>query len=87
MADAGSVVSATVGKFSYQSGASGSVAGSMLCSLSLYPGSATAATCLVSDLIGSGISYYNSTNVYWVTSEQGKSAAYLNGIGFQVTEV
>lgn len=33
MADAGSVVSATIGKFSYQSGASGSAAGSMLCSL------------------------------------------------------
>ena len=55
--------------------------------ISLYPGSATAATCVVSDLIGSGISYYNGTNVYWVTEEQGKSAAYLNSIGFPVTEV
>lgn len=33
MADAGSVVSATIGKFSYQPVASGSAAGSMLCSL------------------------------------------------------
>lgn len=36
MADAGGVVSATVGKFSYQSGSSGSAAGKILCDLAYH---------------------------------------------------
>lgn len=52
-----------------------------------YPGKATATSCIVKDLIGSGIAYYNGDNIQYVTAAQGKDAAYLSSIGFPVTEV
>lgn len=52
-----------------------------------YPGKATTTSCIVKDLIGSGITYYNGDNIQYVTAAQGKDAAYLNSIGFPVTEV
>lgn len=48
---------------------------------------ATATSCIVKDLIGSGITYYNGDNIQYVTAAQGKDAAYLNSVGFPVTEV
>ena len=55
--------------------------------IGLYPVKATATSCIVKDLIGSGITYYNGDNIQYVTAAQGKDAAYLNSIGFPVTEV
>ncbi|CBL17803.1 hypothetical protein RUM_17360 [Ruminococcus champanellensis 18P13 = JCM 17042] len=52
-----------------------------------YPGNATATSCIVSDLIGSGVTCNSGTNIQYVTAAQGKNAAYLNSIGFPVTEV
>ena len=46
--------------------------------IGLYPVKATATSC---------ITYYNGDNVQYVTVAQGKSVAYLNSIGFPVTEV
>lgn len=54
---------------------------------SFYPGNAAATSCIVSDLIGSGITYYNGTNVQYVTAAQGKNAEYLASIGFPVVGV
>ncbi|MDD7556168.1 hypothetical protein [Ruminococcus sp.] len=53
--------------------------------INLYPAKATATSCIVSSLIGTGITYYNGDNVQYVTAAQGKSAAYLNSVGFPVT--
>lgn len=53
----------------------------------LYPGNAAATTCVVSDLIDSSITCNVGTNVQYVTAAQGKSADYLNSIGFPVSEV
>ena len=55
--------------------------------IGLYPVKATATSCIVKDLIGSGITYYNGDNIQYVTAAQGKDAAYLNSVGFPVTEV
>ena len=55
--------------------------------IGLYPVEATATSCIVKDLIGSGITYYNGDNIQYVTVAQGKDAAYLNSVGFPVTEV
>lgn len=55
--------------------------------INLYPVKATATSCIVSSLIGSGITYYNGDNIQYVTAAQGKNAAYLNSVGFPVTEV
>lgn len=54
---------------------------------SFYPGNAAATSCIVSDLIGSGITYYNGTNVQYVSAAQGKNAEYLASIGFPVVGV
>lgn len=53
--------------------------------INLYPLKATATSCIVSSLIGTGITYYNGDNVQYVTAAQGKSVAYLNSVGFPVT--
>ena len=53
--------------------------------IGLYPVKATATSCIVKDLIGTGITYYNGDNVQYVTAAQGKSGAYLNSVGFPVT--
>ena len=55
--------------------------------IGLRPVKATATSCIVKDLIGSGITYYNGDNIQYVTAAQGKDAAYLNSVGFPVTEV
>lgn len=54
---------------------------------SFYPGNAAATSCIVSDLIGSGVTYYNGTNVQYVSAAQGKNAEYLASIGFPVVGV
>ena len=53
--------------------------------INLYPVKATATSCIVSSLIGTGITYYNGDNVQYVTAAQGKNVAYLNSVGFPVT--
>ena len=55
--------------------------------IGLYPVKATATSCIVKDLIGSGITCTSGSNIQYVTAAQGKDAAYLNSIGFPVTEV
>lgn len=54
---------------------------------SFYPGNADATSCIVSDLIGSGITYYNGDNIQYVSAAQGKNAEYLASIGFPVVGV
>ena len=53
--------------------------------IGLYPVKATATSCIVSDLIGSGITCNSGSNIQYVTAAQGKNAAYLNSVGFPVT--
>ena len=53
--------------------------------IGLNPVKATATSCIVSDLIDSGITCNSGSNIQYVTVAQGKDAAYLSSVGFPVT--